>query len=341
MGRFDAADRRADHDAQRRRRPGAAAAAGAAARRDPADLSQRRRSRPGARILPASCERELAAQHVRRRAGARHGRRPRRAAGRQEVAARQAGRADHRRGRPARHRRRHADAQAARRVGRRKETGRSRAASSWPRSARELAAMQKNLFERALALRTANTRTITKLDEFEAFFTPAERRQARDPRRLRDLPLCRRARRRPRSWPSTRSRSAACRWPTSRASSEHAAGQVHLHRPADDRTGPCSPRRISEEHKQRGRDVFFDLCTKTPDPLCSSHGRHHRAGTRVARAGGVQPASGGARLGPERAAAELGARWRWPARGFPSRKPTITSRRWGRAFRNAFGPSSG
>ncbi|HEY4309103.1 MAG TPA: proline--tRNA ligase, partial [Pirellulales bacterium] len=36
-----------------------------------------------------------------------------------------------------------------------------------------LTAMQKNLFERALAERTANTRTLTKLDEFEAFFTPA------------------------------------------------------------------------------------------------------------------------------------------------------------------------
>jgi prolyl-tRNA synthetase len=36
----------------------------------------------------------------------------------------------------------------------------------------ELAAMQKKLFDRALAHRTANTRTITKLDEFEAYFTP-------------------------------------------------------------------------------------------------------------------------------------------------------------------------
>jgi prolyl-tRNA synthetase len=38
----------------------------------------------------------------------------------------------------------------------------------------ELAAMQKNLFERALALRAAHTRTIATLDEFEAFFTPAD-----------------------------------------------------------------------------------------------------------------------------------------------------------------------
>ncbi len=36
----------------------------------------------------------------------------------------------------------------------------------------ELAAMQQNLFDRALALRSENTRTITKLDEFEAYFTP-------------------------------------------------------------------------------------------------------------------------------------------------------------------------
>ena len=38
--------------------------------------------------------------------------------------------------------------------------------------AAELTAMQKNLFDRSLAHRAANTRTITKLDEFEAFFTP-------------------------------------------------------------------------------------------------------------------------------------------------------------------------
>jgi prolyl-tRNA synthetase len=37
----------------------------------------------------------------------------------------------------------------------------------------QLAAMQKNLFDRSLALRAAHTRTIAKLDEFEAFFTPA------------------------------------------------------------------------------------------------------------------------------------------------------------------------
>ncbi len=35
-----------------------------------------------------------------------------------------------------------------------------------------LTAMQNNLFERTLAERQANTRTFTKLDEFEAFFTP-------------------------------------------------------------------------------------------------------------------------------------------------------------------------
>ena len=37
----------------------------------------------------------------------------------------------------------------------------------------ELTALQKKLFDRALAERSANTRTITKLDEFESFFTPA------------------------------------------------------------------------------------------------------------------------------------------------------------------------
>jgi len=34
-------------------------------------------------------------------------------------------------------------------------------------------AMQQNLFQRALQYRQAHTRTITKLEEFEAYFTPA------------------------------------------------------------------------------------------------------------------------------------------------------------------------
>jgi prolyl-tRNA synthetase len=38
--------------------------------------------------------------------------------------------------------------------------------------AAELAAMQQALFDRAAALRTTHTRTITALDEFESFFTP-------------------------------------------------------------------------------------------------------------------------------------------------------------------------
>jgi prolyl-tRNA synthetase len=38
----------------------------------------------------------------------------------------------------------------------------------------ELAVMQQNLFQRALALRQTNTRTIDKLAEFEAFFTPKD-----------------------------------------------------------------------------------------------------------------------------------------------------------------------
>ena len=40
--------------------------------------------------------------------------------------------------------------------------------------ATELAAMQKNLYERALALRTDNTRVIEKLEDFEVFFTPKD-----------------------------------------------------------------------------------------------------------------------------------------------------------------------
>ncbi len=39
--------------------------------------------------------------------------------------------------------------------------------------ASELAAMQQNLFDRALAYRQEHTRTITKLSEFEEYFTPA------------------------------------------------------------------------------------------------------------------------------------------------------------------------
>ena len=38
----------------------------------------------------------------------------------------------------------------------------------------ELAAMQTSLFDRALALRKTNSRTIAKLDEFETFFTPQD-----------------------------------------------------------------------------------------------------------------------------------------------------------------------
>jgi prolyl-tRNA synthetase len=38
----------------------------------------------------------------------------------------------------------------------------------------ELAAMQQSLFDRAVAFRQANTRTIGRLDEFEAFFTPRD-----------------------------------------------------------------------------------------------------------------------------------------------------------------------
>ena len=51
VGRFDAARRRAGHDAQRRRWARAAAEAGAGARRDPADLSQRRREVGGDALL--------------------------------------------------------------------------------------------------------------------------------------------------------------------------------------------------------------------------------------------------------------------------------------------------
>ncbi|HEX3724728.1 MAG TPA: His/Gly/Thr/Pro-type tRNA ligase C-terminal domain-containing protein, partial [Pirellulales bacterium] len=40
-------------------------------------------------------------------------------------------------------------------------------------AAEQLAAMQQNLFNRAARLRSENTRTISQLDEFESFFTPA------------------------------------------------------------------------------------------------------------------------------------------------------------------------
>ena len=62
VGRFDAADRRPDHDSQRRRWPRAAAEARAGARRDLADLSQRRRAKPRCMPYCESLKAELAAQ---------------------------------------------------------------------------------------------------------------------------------------------------------------------------------------------------------------------------------------------------------------------------------------
>ncbi len=47
-----------------------------------------------------------------------------------------------------------------------------------------LQAIQTNLYERALAYRDAHTRDIDTTEEFYAFFTAEERRQARDPRRV-------------------------------------------------------------------------------------------------------------------------------------------------------------
>ena len=89
---------------------------------------------------------------------------------------------------------------------------------------------------RAGAARTSTPATITPR-RVRSLLHAEERRQAGDPRRLRDLPLHRRAARPTRSSASTKSRSAACRSPTSRASNTPIAGQVHLHRPADDPAG--------------------------------------------------------------------------------------------------------
>ena len=76
------------------------------------------------------------------------------------------------------------------------------AASSSPASARRSTEIQNNLFERPQAQREANTRTIDNLDEFEAYFTPKERREARNPRRLRAVPLRRRRRKWRKAWRS-------------------------------------------------------------------------------------------------------------------------------------------
>ena len=147
--------------------------------------------------------------------------------------------------RAARHRRRHADAQAARRIDRRKETGRPRG-QFVATVAATLAAMQQNLFDRALAHRAGphphdhEARRVRSV--LHARQTPTSRRStAASP-----CAISSRARRRPRFLASTRSRSAACRWPTSRASKSRAR-QVPLHRPGDDRSERCSPRRIRIE----------------------------------------------------------------------------------------------
>jgi prolyl-tRNA synthetase len=64
-------------------------------------------------------------------------------------------------------------------VGRRdtNETGPQSRAEFVAKAAQTLAAMQQNLFDRALKYREENTRTITSLDEFKAYFTPRNEEQ--------------------------------------------------------------------------------------------------------------------------------------------------------------------
>ena len=170
LGRVDSPDRRLDHDPRRRRRPGATATPGATARRDTADLSQRRRARAGRRILPEAV-RELAAQ--------KYDDEPVRAL----VDDRDIARADKKwqhvkRGVPVIIEIGPRDLAGDTLMPRRRDeaAGEKKPAVSRgeyvARIGGEFTAMQQKLFERARAERTAATRAITKRDEFEAFFTP-------------------------------------------------------------------------------------------------------------------------------------------------------------------------
>ena len=191
LGRVDAADRRADHDALRRRRPGAAAEAGAGARRDPADLPQRRREGAGAAVLRSAASTELAAQQYDGEPVRVRHRRPRPPRRREEVAMGQARRAAAAGDRPARHRRRHADARPPR-LGR--EAGRrSPATSSSPTSRKLLAEIQQSLFDRAAAAREAATR------------------EDRQPRRVREVLHAQERRRTPKSTAAWRTATSSTR----------------------------------------------------------------------------------------------------------------------------------
>ncbi len=194
VGRFDAAGRALDHDAQRRRRAGAAAAAGAAARGDPADLPQRRRSRRRCSSIVAGCatswrrrrtttqpvrvlvdDRDMPRadkkwQHVKRGVPLVVEVGPRDIAGDTLMPKRR-------------------DA-----TGRREEARGAAQRSSWPRSAGELAAMQQNLFDRALALRQRAHADDHAARRVRGVLHARERRQAGDSRRVCHLPLRRRAR---------------------------------------------------------------------------------------------------------------------------------------------------
>ena len=114
-------------------------------------------------------QQELRGEDLRRRAGPRDPRRPRSPRRRKDLAAHQARRAAAAGDRPARRGRRLASSSAA---ATRKRRNRSRAAEFIATIDQRLTEIQAALFDRALALREANTREINNRDEFVRYFTP-------------------------------------------------------------------------------------------------------------------------------------------------------------------------
>ena len=112
--------------------------------------------------------------------------------------------------------------------------------------------MQNSLYQRALKLREENTCNIDSLDEFKAYFTPKNEDEARDPRRLRPVPLVRRSRD-ARAVERTQSHD-----PLRAARRARRSGQMHLHRQAqheagDLREGVLERFLLDEEHPHRPR----------------------------------------------------------------------------------------
>ncbi len=237
LGRVDALDRRLDHDPRRRRWAGSAAAPGAAACRDPADLSQRRGARRACWNIARNCgpSWRRSAMTTSRCACMLDDRESPRADKKWQQIKR--GVPVTRRNRPARFGRRHADAQAARRIGRRKEAGRAAQPVRRPRSARHWRRCSRKCSSGRWPSATANTRTITKLAEFEAFFTPNNADNPEIHGGFADLPL-RRSARRPTEILARHKVTIRCMPVADEPGFERrSARQLHFHRRGDEPTG--------------------------------------------------------------------------------------------------------